>query len=196
MRRSTRARGTGTAILLLVAAGAAWLGVGAGTPTSAGPDDRSTAADRARESLGLRTVSSVAQAKRVAARHGVQGRTLTVVTHELDWQYVDLPPEGDSMGDFFWSTGDLYDAEHTTVIGKQILKCEFTNEGGLCEQPLQIDGRGKILLSNPIIGDDDVVAVTGGTGDFRKARGQAVLTVLDNGDVFDILFVIDLGRRA
>lgn len=194
--RAMRKTWAGSASLLLIAASVAWLGIGASTSTSAGPDGRTGPDERARQALGLRTVSSVAQAKRIAARHGVEGRTLTVVTHELDWQYVDLPPEGDSMGDFFWSTGDLYDADHETVIGTQILKCEFTNEGGLCEQPLQIDGRGKILLSNPIIGDDDVVAVTGGTGDFRKARGQAVLTVLDNGDVFDILFVIDLGRRG
>jgi hypothetical protein len=78
------------------------------------------------------------------------------------------------------------------VIGQQILKCEFTDIGSWCEQPLRFNGRGKILLSNPILNGDGTVAVTGGTGEFREARGQAKLFVLDNGHTFDILFVIDI----
>jgi hypothetical protein len=183
------------AVATVLVIGAACFGVAAaagqaGEPTRA--DTRGAGAAAEQKFKALPVVDSVAEAERRTADEGFDDDALKVITHELAFQYVDLPPQGDSMGDFFWSTGSLYNASHRKVIGQQILKCEFTDIGSWCEQPLRFNGRGKILLSNPILNGDGTVAVTGGTGEFREARGQAKLFVLDNGHTFDILFVIDI----
>jgi hypothetical protein len=184
------------AVVVLMAA--TLIGVNATTQAVDEADVHSSSATTARQWMGLGTVHSVAEAERLARQAGLSGRTLKVTTHENDWQAVDTGPKGDSLGDYFWSTGTLYNASHTRAIGEQYLRCEFTSWGAKsrisawCEQPLHFTGRGKILLSNPIFGQSDVASVIGGTKKFKSVGGQAKLTLLDNGHTFDLLFIIDL----
>lgn len=180
-----------TLLVAITASGAAWLML---TPTPAVSKNDHGSAVAMMKAAGAKTVHSVAEGKRRAFRAGLDGPVITVVSHELNWQYVDDGPAGDSMGDYMWSTGTLYTANHTKGVGSQFLRCEFTDIGGWCEQPIRIAGKGKILLSNPNLDGDDTVAVVGGTGVYKSVGGQAKLFVLDNGHVFDIMFVIELER--
>jgi hypothetical protein len=87
-------------------------------------------------------------------------------------------PGGDSPGDTIVFTDDRFD-QAGRRIGRDQAHCTIMFRGDvLCDASFVIAGRGQLLLH----GVGLTFAVTGGTGEFRKARGQMHETFLPTGE--------------
>jgi hypothetical protein len=150
--------------------------------------------NKLKESMSLQTVDSVGQAQRLAAAAGLRGQTITFITHVIPGRdvFVDVPPADSSPGDIFVQEASVFDGSHTKVIGEAILRCELQVTTIICDHSVSLNGRGKLLLSRPFIGNE-MGAITGGTGDFKNAGGQGTWFDLGEPD-FDMLFVVELVR--
>jgi hypothetical protein len=105
-------------------------------------------------------------------------RTITVIEKEAQSHFVDLGRRGPSLGDYFVFSGVLrhagnrvgYDGIHCTFVHTRPLRAE-------CEATFKLGGRGKITAEGllRLANRTFIVAVNGGTGGFRNARGQATI---------------------
>ena len=109
---------------------------------------------------------------------------------------LDFGPKGPSMGDRVAARGPLVDAGNTsTKVGRGYLDClvvkNFAGGHGLfdCSYVLQLDGGTLTLtgLDPPGPGVAEF-AVTGGSGAYRNARGDAVLT--DSSEGTDMMITL------
>jgi hypothetical protein len=111
-----------------------------------------------------------------------QERTVRLVV--IDGYFVDNDPSGQSGGDLFGSSGELRHDGHK--VGKASSACTLSPPvGGQCAATL-ILRRGRIQLAGNIRiqGDHNRLAIVGGTGKFRRVRGDATLhAVGDQGSV-------------
>jgi len=115
-------------------------------------------------------------------------RTITVVI-KPEARFVDLPPAGPSHGDLRVANGPLYNEQGTEVIGDHAHVCTVTDpadtpgEQGHTAQCLttyslpggQLTTRGvftHLALTETSLGGPR--AVTGGTGEYQTARGEAL----------------------
>jgi hypothetical protein len=106
-------------------------------------------------------------------------RTITVIEKQTQSHFVDLGRRGPSLGDYFVFSGVLrhagnrvgYDGGQCTFVHTRPFRAE-------CEATAKL-GRGKItqqgLISLTNGARTFIVAVNGGTGGFRNARGQATI---------------------
>jgi hypothetical protein len=164
----------------VLAAGGVWLGPGGAAAGSAErPAPAATTKLRAWPSAP--TVASVAAAESAAAGARAArrpGQTLAVVTREVRSAFVDLPPAGDSAGDFFLVEERVFDRTGTRPIGRDAVRCELGLRTFTCAATIEIDGKGKIRVAGTLFRDgDNVVPVTGGTGAYEGVGGE--LTVFD-----------------
>jgi hypothetical protein len=89
--------------------------------------------------------------------------------------------EGDSPGDYVVLTHHLFN-EAGKRIGRDQARCMLMFRDELyCEANLIIAGRGELVFEGFA---DDLIPVVGGTGDFKKARGQARVIPVPNGAKF------------
>jgi hypothetical protein len=189
---SRRLAAAGIAATLI--AGIAGLGVTVATADGERPTQRTGESAKLREMMGLPTVHSVSRAKGLAAAAGITGRTVTFATHVIPGRdvFVDLPPADFSPGDMFIQEAAVLNGQRTRRIGTAILRCEINITRPTCSHAISLKGRGKLLITNPLIGGY-VGAITGGTGDFMNAAGQGTWFDLGEPD-FDMLFVMQLTR--
>jgi hypothetical protein len=113
--------------------------------------------------------------------------TIVLVTRQTDDQvFTDVGEAGEGPGDTFTARDDLLDAKGAVKIGDGFINCVLqfgTPFVSQCDVVARLDGRGDIVLSGlvPATNDPFVIAVTGGTGEFRHVRGQALVEVVDEG---------------
>lgn len=119
-----------------------------------------------------------------------------------DFQQVEIGAVGDGLGPFYVS-GVILAPGTSTTIGTDVIgtfHCWgwIRSPDGLTlvNQEFDIDGRGKILISG--VESDARRAVSGGTGDFRKVRGEgipdiAIFNFLTSGQ-FRIAFRLNSAR--
>lgn len=142
----------------------------------------------------LPQVRSVAHAERLAARAGVAGTTMTIVQHADGFK---------STTELFTADGTVHDETHGDVIGHFFFQCNRAQStvkpapNTWCENATELTGRGKLLMTQPLsprwldtAGPNTVVL--GGTGEFSGAQGEATVSVMDSGHVFDLIIVIEL----
>ena len=114
-----------------------------------------------------------------------QADTFTVVAPRDVEQQIDLGSQGPSVGDLYVFSGPIYDETEERQLGRIDGQCTTTSSPGpsaearrLCianatfteeHEGAEIDTQGVGRLE----AEDVVLAVTGGTGDYRNARGQA-----------------------
>ena len=99
-----------------------------------------------------------------------------VRTVETSNYFVDNDPSGTSGGDLVGSAGDL--RRHGSDIGSFSTACTLVSPvKAQCQASLIWSGRGTIELAGSlkIKQTRNVVAIIGGTHDFRRARGEATL---------------------
>ena len=129
-----------------------------------------------------------------------EAQTFTVVAPNAEQKEIDLGKSGPSLGDLFVFSGPLQkepdsDEESGEEIGRVDGQCTTTSAPGpsseqrqLCvvnatienkEPGAEIDTQGV----GRIEAEDVVLAVTGGTGLYRNARGQATFDFRDEAKV-------------
>jgi hypothetical protein len=187
-------RSTAAGIAATLIAGLAGLGVTVATADGERPSQHAGERSNLQQMMGLRTVHSVGQAKRLASAAGIEGRTVTFVTHVIPGRnaFVDVPPADISPGDMFIQEATVLNGQRTRRLGTAILRCDINITTPTCSHAISLKGRGKLLITNPLIGGF-MGAITGGTGEFMNAGGQGTWFDLGRPD-FDMLFVMQLTR--
>jgi hypothetical protein len=92
---------------------------------------------------------------------------------------VDNDPSGQSGGDLFGSAGEL--RHHGQKVGRFSSACTLAPPvGGQCQATLSLRGQGGVQIAGNVRfqGTHNRVAIVGGTGKFRTARGEATLDVV------------------
>ena len=93
-----------------------------------------------------------------------------------DGYFVDNNSSGQSGGDLFGSSGELHHREHK--VGKYSSACTLSPPvGAQCQSTLIWRHRGGIQLAGNfrLQAVENRLAIVGGTGKFRRARGVATI---------------------
>ncbi len=121
------------------------------------------------------TASAGSKDKRV---HHWGCKTITVIEHADTDETTDIGAAGDSAGDVLTFANDVFDETDTEVVGTnqgycirvvvgKSYECNFTT----------LLAKGNITVEGPFYDEgDSVLAITGGTGHYRKARGEMDLS--------------------
>jgi hypothetical protein len=130
-------------------------------------------------------------AKRGGEHHG-QGRTITVIEHATTDTTTDTGAQGDTVGDILTFANEVFDAADATKVGTDNGFClrTVTGPGAAyeCNWTTFLDG-GQITVEGPFFdAKDSTLAITGGTGRFRGARGEMELHSRENGAKFAFVF--------
>jgi hypothetical protein len=94
--------------------------------------------------------------------------------------FVDNDPSGQSGGDLFGSTGVL--RHHSRQVGTFSAACTSSSaEGGQCNVTFVWNSGDRLQLAGEIgmQGGQSRVAIVGGTGKYKQARGDATVTPVD-----------------
>jgi len=86
--------------------------------------------------------------------------------------YVDVGKQGESAGDYFIFEGRLM--RNGEQVGRDFGRCLLGFRTFTCEATASIEGEGKIVVGGTLFSErrDFRLAITGGTGSFKDARGQ------------------------
>jgi allene oxide cyclase len=120
------------------------------------------------------------------------GKTITVIEHATTDATTDTGAPGDSAGDILTFANDVFDAEDTRKVGTDQGYCIRTVPGVSyeCNFTTLLPG-GQLLVAGPFYdAKDSVLAVTGGTGRYRNARGTMELHARQGGTKFVFVFHI------
>jgi Allene oxide cyclase len=120
------------------------------------------------------------------------GKTITVIEHATTDETTDTGATGDSAGDILTFANDVFDKTDTHKVGTDQGYCIRTVVGVSyeCNFTTILHG-GSIVVEGPFYdAKDSVLAITGGTGRYRKARGSMELSARENGTKFAFVFHI------
>ncbi len=113
-----------------------------------------------------------------SAAMGSSKQTIKVVEHATSDAVVDIGKTGDSEGDILWFANDVYDSTDTHVAGHDQGECFRTSvaDGAWeCQWTTFLDG-GQITVEGPFYdAANSVLAITGGTGSYKRAEGSMKL---------------------
>jgi hypothetical protein len=119
-----------------------------------------------------------------------------VIEHATTDTVVDLTTNGDSTGDLLTFHNEVFDEDNQTVIGESHGDCVRIEVGVSWEcrwvTTLEV---GSLTVEGPFFdASPSVLAITGGTGEFRGARGSMRLVARDDaGTEFDFIFRVLIG---
>ena len=120
-------------------------------------------------------------------------KRITVVERATTDTVIDNVPVGaDSIGDTLAFGNELFDKTNTTKVGTDQGSCVRTMVGVSyeCTWTNSLKG-GQITVEGPFLdAGDSVLAITGGTGKYRDARGTMDLHALPGGTSFLFTFHI------
>ena len=102
-----------------------------------------------------------------------KGKTIRVVERATTDTSVDLGATGDSIGDLLAFGNELFDEDNQIKVGTDQGSCVRTVPGKAYECTWTNSlAKGQITVQGPFLDSgDSVLAITGGTGAYRKARG-------------------------
>ena len=119
-----------------------------------------------------------------------------VIEHATTDTVVDLTANGDSTGDLLTFHNEVFDEDDRTVIGTSHGDCVRIEVGVSWEcrwvTTLEV---GSLTVEGPFFdASPSVLAITGGTGEFRGARGSMRLIARDEaGTEYDFIFRVLIG---
>jgi allene oxide cyclase len=125
-------------------------------------------------------------------RSGNSGKTLTVVEHATTDATTDTGDPGDSAGDVLTFANDVFNAGDTAKVGTDQGYCIRVVKGASyeCNWTTFLPG-GQIVVEGPFLdAGNSTLAITGGTGRYRGARGTMDLRSLAGGTKFAFVFHI------
>ena len=118
-------------------------------------------------------------------------KSFTIVERATTDTVVDNAPANDSIGDLIAFGNEVFDATNTTKVGTDQGSCVRTVVGKAyeCSWTTMLEG-GQITVEGPFLdAGDSTLAVTGGTGRYRKARGTMDLHARKaDGSEYDFTF--------
>jgi allene oxide cyclase len=120
--------------------------------------------------------------------HG--GRVITVIEHATTDVTTDTGAAGDSAGDVLTFANEVFDANDRVKVGSDQGYCIRTAAGTSyeCNWTTLLPG-GQITIEGPFYDTrDSTLAITGGTGRYRRARGSMDLESRENGTKFAFVF--------
>ena len=116
--------------------------------------------------------------------------TVHVIEHALTDTVVDTGQTGDSSGDLLTFHNPVFNSADTAQVGRDQGQCVRIVKGASweCTWTTFLPG-GHITVEGPFFDTrNSVIAVTGGTGVYRNARGAMVLRSRAGGTKFDFVF--------
>jgi len=126
-----------------------------------------------------------------AADRGGDKSSFTVVEHATSDTVTDTGAAGDSVGDILTFANSVYDASNGTQAGSDNGECVRTVVGKAweCWWTTFLAG-GQITVEGPFYDTGDSnLAITGGTGDYSRARGWMKLHARNaQGTEYDFAF--------
>ena len=115
------------------------------------------------------------------------GRTLRFYEHDTQQAQLDLGDKGDSPGDRFVFSGDLFDRKGGRNVGRAAGDCESVSTGAAHAESLcvasftlsggEIVGQGVSNTAELFGGKTVTFAITGGRGIFRNVHGYGTVSV-------------------
>jgi hypothetical protein len=124
---------------------------------------------------------------------GPGGNVITVIEHATSDTTTDTGAAGDSVGDVLTFANDVFDAADTQKVGTDQGYCLRVVAGTSyeCTWTTFLPG-GQIVVAGPFYdAKDSTLAITGGTGRYRDARGSMELHARSGGTEFAFVFHID-----
>jgi hypothetical protein len=123
-----------------------------------------------------------------------QPSTVHVVEHPDTDIVIDTGDTGDTTGDLLTFHNLVYDATDTNVVGRDQGSCIRIDPGAgtwECMWTTFLPG-GHITVEGPFYDTrNSVLAITGGTGIYKSARGRMNLMFRDGGTKFDFVFHVE-----
>ena len=175
----TRKIAAGASAVLLLVGGATWTALASGPSGAAAP----------RHDTSWPVAAAPGAADEVArAARAKDRQVITVREVQNRDRYVDVGARGESPGDYFIFESRLM--KRGEQVGRDSGRCLLGIRTFTCEATALLNGRGKIVVGGTLFTDqrDFRLAITGGTGEFKDARGQ--LTVVERKQtylVFELL---------
>ena len=120
------------------------------------------------------------------------GKTITVIEHATTDATTDTGASGDSVGDVLTFANEVFDGKDARKVGTDQGYCVRVVRGTSyeCNFTTLLAG-GNIAVEGPFYdAEDSVLAITGGTGRYRKARGTMDLHAREGGTEFAFVFHI------
>jgi allene oxide cyclase len=121
---------------------------------------------------------------------------IAVIEHATTDTVVDLTANGDSTGDLLTFNNEVFDEDNETVVGTSHGDCIRIEVGvsWQCRWTTFLEV-GSITVEGPFFDSSpSVLAITGGTGEFKAARGAMRLVARnDAGTEFDFIFRVFIG---
>jgi allene oxide cyclase len=139
--------------------------------------------------LGALGAAAAAWASRPAG-HGGGAKSFTVIEHATTDATTDTGAQGDSAGDVLTFANEVFNSADARRVGADQGYCIRVVPGTSyeCNWTTLLPG-GQIVVEGPFYdAKDSTLAVTGGTGRFRRARGTMDLHALENGTKFAFEF--------
>jgi allene oxide cyclase len=138
---------------------------------------------------GLLLAPTAASAKRRPARVTV----VHVIEHADTDVTIDTGKAGDTSGDLLTFHNLLYDKKDRKVVGRDQGYCiRISPQDGSyeCNWTAFLAG-GQITVEGPFLDNaGSTLAITGGTGRYRRARGEMELRSREGGTKFDFIYRI------
>src|SRR4051812_23379817 len=123
---------------------------------------------------------------------GHKGKVVSVVEHAATDATTDTGASGDSAGDVLTFANDVFNAGDTKKVGTDQGYCIRTVAGASyeCNWTTFLSG-GQVTVEGPFYdAKDSTLAITGGTGRYRGARGFMELKAREGGTKFAFVFHI------
>jgi len=121
-----------------------------------------------------------------------QPTKMAVIEHSITDIVIDTGKTGDTPGDLLTFNNPIFDATNKHKIGHDQGDCiRISPKQGTweCRWLTFIAGRGAIMVEGAFFdGRDNTLAITGGTMDFRNARGSMKLVARKGG--YDFVFML------
>ncbi len=145
--------------------------------------------------LGQRTLALLVVASSVlaACSGGSSSTTIHVVEHAETDTVADTGPQGDSVGDVLAFANRVFDEANQNEVGSDNGQCIRTVVGGAWECFWTITlADGQITVEGPFYDTkDSTLAITGGTGAYKGARGQMSLHARNaQGTEYDFIYEV------
>jgi hypothetical protein len=143
-------------------------------------------------SIGLVAGLAVGAGSVASAGSNAKGhKDIHVIEHATTDTVVDIGDSGDSTGDLLTFHNRVYDRSDTRVVGKDQGECiRIDPSAGSWEcRWITILPGGSIAVEGRFLDTaNTVLAITGGTGVYSKARGEMSLVSRKGGTEYDFIF--------